>query len=316
MTAAKSQTETMTAPGRVVVIGSLNMDLVGRAARLPRPGETLAGSSFSTIAGGKGGNQAVAAARLGAQVTMLGAVGADAYGAQLVAGLQAEGIDCQRVHTSAAAATGVAMIIVDEGSQNAILIIPGANALVDTAAISAAEATLVAADIVVCQLEIPYPAVLAALQAGRRLGKTTILNPAPVSAALPADWLSQIDYLIPNEIEAATLSGITVDSPQDACIAAQRLRTLGARNVIITLGERGLVALIGEDVAHYPGTPVQAVDTTAAGDTFTGGFAAALANGATPHAAILLGQSAAAISVTRKGAQPSIPYLHELEPQS
>ncbi|MDR3428480.1 ribokinase [Silvimonas sp.] len=315
MTAVKHQTEAAV-PGRVVVIGSLNMDLVGRAERLPHPGETLAGTSFATIAGGKGGNQAVAAARLGAQVTMLGAVGADAYGAQLVNGLKAENIDCQGVARIADAATGVAMIIVDEASQNAILIIPGANARVDVAAINGAEPVLAAADVVVCQLETPYQAVLTALQAGRRLGKTTILNPAPVTAALPGDWLSQIDYLIPNEIEAATLSGIAVDSPQDACIAAQRLRTLGARNVIITLGARGLVALIDNDVAHYPGTPVHAVDTTAAGDTFTGGFAAALANGATPHAAIVVGQSAAAISVTRAGAQPSIPYLHELEHQA
>ncbi|GGP19699.1 ribokinase [Silvimonas iriomotensis] len=299
--------------GHVLIVGSLNMDLVGRAPRLPKPGETLSGTSFATIAGGKGGNQAVAAARLGAHVAMIGATGADSYGAALRAGLADEGINCSGITTRANTPTGVAMIIVDDASQNAILIVPGANGEVTPAAIKQHEALVATADVVVCQLEVPHDTVLAALQTARRLGKVTILNPAPVSEPLLASWLPEVDYLIPNEIEAATLSGIAVDSPQDACIAAQRLRALGARNVLITLGARGLVALTGEDMAHYPGTPVKAIDTTAAGDTFTGGFAAALARGASVHDAILLGQRAAAISVTRAGAQPSIPYLHEVE---
>ncbi|GGP27460.1 ribokinase [Silvimonas amylolytica] len=302
--------------GHVLIVGSLNMDLVGRAPRLPKPGETLSGTSFATIAGGKGGNQAVAAARLGAHVAMIGATGADSYGAALRAGLADEGINCSGIATQADVPTGVAMIIVDDASQNAILIVPGANGEVMPAAIARHEALVAAADVVVCQLEVPHDTVLAALQAARRLGKVTVLNPAPVSAPLPESWLPEVDYLIPNEIEAATLSGIPVDSPQDACIAAQRLRALGARNVLITLGARGLVALTGDDMAHYPGTPVKAVDTTAAGDTFTGGFSAALARGASVHDAILLGQRAAAISVTRAGAQPSIPFLHEVEQQA
>ncbi|MBB5190273.1 ribokinase [Silvimonas terrae] len=315
MNAVNSSKEEQT-QGHVLIVGSLNMDLVGRAPRLPKPGETLSGTTFATIAGGKGGNQAVAAARLGAKVAMIGATGADSYGDILRAGLAAEGIDGSGVATVANVATGVAMIIVDDASQNAILIIPGANGTVTPAAISQHEALIRAADVVVCQLEVPHDTVFAALQSARRLGKVTVLNPAPVSAPLPVAWLAEADYLIPNEIEAATLSGIPVDSPQDACIAAQRLRAMGARNVLITLGSRGLVSLTGEDTVHYPGTPVKAVDTTAAGDTFAGGFAAALARGATVHDAILLGQRAAAISVTRAGAQPSIPYLHEVESQA
>ncbi|MFM0572185.1 ribokinase [Paraburkholderia caledonica] len=298
---------------RVAVVGSLNMDLVARAPRLPHPGETLAGRTFAQVAGGKGGNQAVAAARLGAQVSMLGCVGADANGAQLRAGLEAEGIDCVAVETGREA-TGVALIIVDDASQNAIVIVAGSNGEVTPDTIARHEAVLAAADVVICQLETPLDTVQAALTTARRLGKTVILNPAPATGPLPAEWLPLIDYLIPNELEAATLTGLPVGSPEEAATAAAVLRAAGARNVLVTLGPRGVqAALEGAAPALYDAPKVKAVDTTAAGDTFIGGFAAQLAQGASVDAAIRFAQRAAALSVTRAGAQPSIPTRVEVE---
>jgi len=298
---------------RVAVVGSLNMDLVARAPRLPHPGETLAGRTFAQVAGGKGGNQAVAAARLGAQVSMLGCVGADANGAQLRAGLEAEGIDCAAVETGREA-TGVALIVVDDASQNAIVIVAGSNGEVTPETIARHEAVLAAADVVICQLETPLDTVQAALATARRLGKTIILNPAPATGPLPADWLPLIDYLIPNELEAATLTGLPVGSPEEAATAAAVLRAAGARNVLVTLGPRGVqAALEGAAPALYDAPKVKAVDTTAAGDTFIGGFAAQLAQGASVDAAIRFAQRAAALSVTRAGAQPSIPTWAEVE---
>ncbi|MDP9646667.1 ribokinase [Paraburkholderia sp. 22098] len=298
---------------RVAVVGSLNMDLVARAPRLPHPGETLAGRTFAQVAGGKGGNQAVAAARLGAQVSMLGCVGADANGAQLRAGLEAEGIDCAAVETGREA-TGVALIVVDDASQNAIVIVAGSNGEVTPETIARHQAVLAAADVVICQLETPLDTVQAALATARRLGKTVILNPAPATGPLPAEWLPLIDYLIPNELEAATLTGLPVGSPEEAATAAAVLRAAGARNVLVTLGPRGVqAALEGAAPALYDAPKVKAVDTTAAGDTFIGGFAAQLAQGASVDAAIRFAQRAAALSVTRAGAQPSIPTWAEVE---
>ncbi|MEC5405471.1 ribokinase [Paraburkholderia sp. MPAMCS5] len=298
---------------RVAVVGSLNMDLVVRAPRLPHPGETLAGHTFAQVAGGKGGNQAVAAARLGAQVSMLGCVGADANGAQLRAGLEAEGIDCAALETGAQA-TGVALIVVDDASQNAIVIVAGSNGEVTPDTLARHEAVLAAADVVICQLETPLASVHAALATARRLNKTVILNPAPATGPLPADWLPLVDYLIPNELEAATLTGLPVGSPEEAATAAAVLRAAGARNVLVTLGPRGVqAALEGAAPVLYDAPKVKAIDTTAAGDTFIGGFAAQLAQGANVDEAIRFAQRAAALSVTRAGAQPSIPTRAELE---
>lgn len=299
--------------GRVTVIGSLNMYLVVRAPRLPMPGETLAGHAFAQAAGGKGGNQAVAAARLGAQVAMIGCVGADAHGAALRAGLEAEGIDCAGLATSATASTGVALIVVDDGSQNAIVIVAGANGDVTPGAIAGQDAAIAAADVLICQLETPADAVFAALSAGRRLGRTVLLNPAPAVAPLTAGWLPLVDYLIPNEVEAAALTGLPIRDPHDAEVAARKLQSEGARNVLVTLGARGVLALTADGAArHYSAPAVQAVDTTAAGDTFIGGFAARLAAGDSVDTALRFAQRAAALSVTRAGAQPSIPTIAEL----
>ncbi|MBF6034315.1 ribokinase [Pseudomonas sp. P155] len=299
-------------PANVVVIGSLNMDLVTRAPRLPVGGETLIGHSFATVSGGKGANQAVAAARLGAQVAMVGCVGSDDYGVQLRNALLAEQIDCQAVST-VDDSSGVALIVVDDNSQNAIVIVAGANGAMTPAVIDRFDAVLQAAEVIICQLEIPDATVGHALKRARALGKIVILNPAPASRPLPADWFAAIDYLIPNESEATVLSGLPVDSQETAESAASQLIAMGAGKVIITLGAQGSLFANGQSFEHFPAPRVKAVDTTAAGDTFVGGFAAALANGKSEAEAIRFGQIAAALSVTRAGAQPSIPTLSDVQ---
>ncbi|NWF16342.1 ribokinase [Pseudomonas reactans] len=299
-------------PAKVVVVGSLNMDLVTRASRLPRAGETLIGQTFSTVPGGKGANQAVASARLGADVSMIGCVGTDAYGTQLRDALLVEGIDCQAVST-VEGSSGVALIVVDDSSQNAIVIVAGSNGELTPASLQAFDTVLQAADVIVCQLEVPMNTVGYTLKRGRELGKTVILNPAPASGPLPAEWYTSIDYLIPNESEATALSGVTVDSIDSAKVAATQLVQAGAGKVIITLGSQGALFTDGQRFEHLQAPKVKAVDTTAAGDTFVGGFAAALANGKGEAEAIRFGQVAAALSVTRAGAQPSIPTLHDVQ---
>ena len=302
--------------GRVAVVGSLNMDLVVRSPRMPQPGETLVGQTFAQVPGGKGGNQAVAAARLGATVSMIGRIGNDGNGAQLKHGLEVERIDVAGVSSDDALPTGVALIIVDDASQNSIVIVAGSNGALTPALIAEHEAVLAQADVAVFQLETPYDTVLAAMQTARRHGRKVVLNPAPVTQPLPRHWLEATDFVIPNEIEAAALSGVKVDSPEAARRAAWTLREQGARNVIITLGGQGVFVLGESDSqdggTHYPARKVNAVDTTAAGDTFVGGFSASLASGKSVDEAVRFGLAAAALSVTRAGAQPSIPHLSEV----
>lgn len=301
----------------IVVIGSINMDLVLRVPRMPLPGETLTGGAFRTIPGGKGANQAVACARLsgkvaagGQQVAMVGCVGDDAFGATLRAALVGDGIIDSHITTLPGVASGIASILVDDNGQNSIVIAGGANDLLSPAHIDAAKGLIEQADIVVLQLETPMDTVVHAIKLARSLGKTVVLNPAP-AASLPEGVLELVDYLIPNEIEAAMLAGV---SPQGADVQAlaAALQKLGSDNVIITLGSKGVhAALYGGDFS-FPAEVVQAVDTTAAGDTFIGGFVAGLASGMDEAEAIQQGQRAAAWSVTKPGAQTSIPHLHEL----
>ena len=301
----------------IVVIGSINMDLVLRVPRMPLPGETLTGGAFRTIPGGKGANQAVACARLsgkvaagGQQVAMIGCVGDDAFGATLRAALVGDGIIDSHITTLPGVASGIASILVDDNGQNSIVIAGGANDLLSPAHIDAAKELIEQADIVVLQLETPMATVVHAIKLARSLGKTVVLNPAP-AASLPAGVLELVDYLIPNEIEAAMLAGVSPDGADVQALAAA-LQKLGSDNVIITLGSKGVhAALYGGDFT-FPAEMVQAVDTTAAGDTFIGGFVAGLASGMDEAEAIQQGQRAAAWSVTKPGAQTSIPHLHEL----
>lgn len=295
------------APGRVVVVGSLNMDLVVRAQHLPQPGQTLAGTRFVMAPGGKGANQAVAAARLGAQVSMIGCVGDDPNGRALRQALLEDGIDCEGVRIVPEVPTGVALITVEEAGQNTIVILAGANGELATGHVDELEHALLGSHVVVCQLEVPAAVVGHTLARARALGKTVVLNPAPATGPLPAQWLPWVDYLVPNESEAQLLSGIPVMGRDGAEAAAQALLQRGAGKVLLTLGEEGALLAGPDGVQHFPAYQVNAVDATAAGDTFIGAFAAALAQGCAEVEAIRFAQQAAALSVTREGAQPSIP---------
>ncbi|AMP07386.1 ribokinase [Collimonas pratensis] len=302
----------------IVIIGSINMDLVLRVPRMPHPGETLSGGQFRTIPGGKGANQAVAAARLSAdsvKVAMIACLGDDAFGAELRAALRSDGIDDSHVSTVSGSASGVASILVDAGGQNSIVLAAGANDALSPAHIDAARALIEQARIIVLQLETPLPTIRHAIKLAHQLGKTVVLNPAPAQV-LPADLLAQVEYLIPNEIEAAMLAGLPeVSLDNDAAIdaAVAKLRANGSANVLVTLGSKGVYAALSSGSEHFAAQPVKAIDTTAAGDTFIGGFVAALAEGRSEADAIAFGQRAAALSVARIGAQTSIPYRHELE---
>lgn len=299
-------------PGRVLVVGSLNMDLVVRTQALPGPGQTVAGANFATAPGGKGANQAVAAARLGAQVSMVGCVGDDANGRALRQALLDDSIACDGVRTVSQVPTGVALITVDTQGQNTIVIVAGANAALTTEQVDAFESAILAADVVVCQLEVPEAVVGHTLARARALGKTVILNPAPATGPLPAQWLPWVDYLVPNESEAQLLSGVSVLGQEGAEAAAQALLARGAGKVLVTLGEAGALLASVNGVEHFPAFKVTPVDATAAGDTFIGAFAAALAQGSAEVEAIRFAQQAAALSVTAEGAQPSIPHRHKV----
>jgi ribokinase len=297
---------------RVVVFGSLNMDLVARVPRLPEPGETLSGHGFLANPGGKGANQAVACARQGAQVEMVGRVGDDGFAAQLRASLASQGVDAQGVGTVAAESTGVAMIMVDDRAQNAIAVIPGANALVDERDAEVLRPRLREAAMLLLQLEVPMPAVLRAAALAREAGCRVLLNPAPAQSLPDALW-PLIDILVVNETEARLLAGVASVTRQNAAEAAAVLRRRGPREVIVTLGEQGVVTVAAEGVHGYDAVRVQAVDTTAAGDTFIGALAALLVEGRAMPEAVRHAIRAAALCVTRPGAQASMPSRQEVD---
>lgn len=296
-------------PPEVLVVGSLNMDLVARTPRLPARGETVLGESFHTVCGGKGGNQAVACTRLGARTAMLGCVGSDAFGVELRGGLTQAGVDTAAVRVEDGA-SGVALIAVDADGHNSIVVAPGANALLRPEDIDAQRALLQACRIIVLQLETPLATVVHAAQLARSLGKQVVLNPAPAQT-LPDSLLESVDWLVPNETEAALLSGVNVTSPATAHEAAEKLRARGVPRVLVTLGAQGVLALGPEGARHFAAPRVDAVDSTAAGDTFIGGLCSALARREALADAIAYAQAAAALSVTRTGAQSSIPTRAE-----
>ncbi|WP_263416017.1 ribokinase [Terriglobus albidus] len=290
----------------VLVIGSLNLDLVVHAERIPLAGETVRGSGYDSLLGGKGANQAVAAAKLGAQVRMAGRVGSDSYGAALLEGLDEVEVDVAGVQVTEGP-SGLAVITHSSDGQNAIVVQSGANGLVTAADVSALE--FANAGVVLLQLEIPMDAVVAAAQASHKAGAVVILDPAPV-AALPEELLRAVTWLTPNETEAAQLVAGSMEPRQ----TAERLLAMGCRNVALKLGERGAF-LMGADCepTPVPALPVKAVDTTAAGDCFNGAFATRLLAGDSPEVAARYANAAAAISVTRLGAQVSMPSRNEVE---
>ncbi|OWQ90747.1 hypothetical protein CDN99_11260 [Roseateles aquatilis] len=307
------------APATVVVVGSVNMDLVAHAARLPAPGETLIGDAFAGTPGGKGGNQAVAASRLGAEVALIGRVGMRQHGQDLLKALEAERVHTQAIRRDDQTWPGVAVIMVaSEGGENAIVVVPGSNADLDTQDVEQGAALLRQARVVVGQLEVPVPAIQRAFEIARQAGVVTVLNAAPAQA-LPAALLALSDWLVVNETEALQLAS-TVELPGDADeitiarAAAAHLRTLGPRHVLVTLGGAG-AWLLGEahpEGLHLCASRVDAVDTVGAGDTLVGGLAVGLAEGLAPARAVALGQSAAALSVSRSGVQQAMPHRSEL----
>ena len=293
---------------RVLVVGSANVDFTVALSRLPQPGETVSGGTLLVNRGGKGANQAVAARRLGADVRLIACVGADAPGAEIRDALGREGIGVDGVTTADGVATGTALIVVDADGRNQIAVAPGANRALTVAHVTARRDDFAWAEVVVCQLETPLPAVRAALEAARRSGAATVLNPAPVPDA-PVDVLPLVDYLTPNAGEARRLSGIDGDPRR----AAEALRALGVGVAVVTLGEAGVLAAGPGGMVTVPAFAVTAIDTTAAGDAFNGALAAALAGRHDLAAALRFASAAAALTCTRRGAQASLPQLGEVE---
>ncbi len=300
----------MTAPA-VTVVGSLNMDLVARSPHIPQPGETIIGGNLHTLPGGKGANQAVAAARLGAATALVGRVGQDTFAAPLLENLAAANIDYTFVQKDAASATGVALIVVDDAGENSIVVTPGANYQVSPADVEAAEAVITRAKVLLLQLEVPLETVVKAAQLAQANGVTVILNPAPAQP-LPAELLSAVDILIPNETETEILTGMPVSNQAEAELAAARLRSHGVSTVILTLGDRGALLIDNEQSIVVPSFKITPVDTTAAGDAFVGGFAVALAEGQSLPEAVRWGNAAGALAATQLGAQPSLPDRNAL----
>ena len=296
----------------ITVVGSLNMDLIARTPRFPQPGETIIGDEFHTAPGGKGANQAVAAARLGARVSMVGRVGRDAFAESLLNNLAAAGADHTFVIHDPEAATGVALIAVDDAGQNSIIVASGANARLSPVDVDGAEAAIAGADALLLQLESPLETVTRAAKVACAHGVSVILNPAP-ARSLPGALLALVDVLIPNESETALLAGLPVGDPAEAEAAAAALRELGVGTVILTLGERGALLAREDGEEYFPAFEVTPVDTTAAGDAFVGGFAVALAEGRSLAEAVQWGNGAGALATTKLGAQPSLPTRQDLE---
>lgn len=296
---------------RVTVVGSANMDLVVRAERIPKPGETVLGSSFRTGLGGKGANQAVAAARLGAEVTFIARVGNDEFGKRSIEQYRREGLNTDFVTQDPSAPTGVALIVVDEHGENAIAVASGANSNLEEAHVNDGIEAIQRADVVLLQLEIPIAAVHRAARVAHEAGVRVILNPAPAQP-LGRGLLRAVTVVTPNVSEVAALAGVEVLDDVSAREAARSLRSDGVPNVVITQGTRGAFVDSGELGASVPALPVTAVDTTAAGDAMNGALAWALASGQSLLDAVEFSMKAAAFCVTRNGAQPSLPHRHEL----
>ncbi|HET6325110.1 MAG TPA: ribokinase [Planctomycetaceae bacterium] len=308
----------MTRP-RIAVVGSINTDLVVRCAKLPRPGETISARDVSELPGGKGANQAVAAARLGAEVTMIGRVGDDAFGQRLRSGLQDNGVGVDWILTTPNCASGLAVVAVEDSGENAILVVPGANGRLTPDDVLAAGEVIRRADMVLLQLEVPLETTIAAVKFARECGTPVILDPAP-APAFGADGSSsladllQVEVACPNESEALALTNVRIDTVVDAERAACCLRSLGPKHGIVTLGARGAV-LCEPDSSPLliPAFNINAVDTTAAGDAFAAALAVRLSQGVAIADAVRFACAAGALAASRPGAQPAMPTIDEVE---
>ena len=299
---------------RIVVIGSSNTDMVIRTKNLPRPGETVLGGTFFMNAGGKGANQAVACARLGGAVTFVCKTGNDVFGHQAYQLFDDEGIDPSYVFSDPKNPSGVALILVDDNAENSIAVASGSNSNLVTADIDNSLDAIENSEIVLMQLEIPIKTIEYAAQIAKSRGKMVILNPAPApTEPLPISILKNIDLITPNETEAELISGIPVVDETSAIAAAKRMAELGVKRIIITMGSKGAMLYEDGEAELIPSIRVKAVDTTAAGDCFNGALTIAISEGRSLKDAVLFANRAAAISVTRPGAQVSMPYRHEVD---
>ncbi|NMG06454.1 ribokinase [Brasilonema sp. UFV-L1] len=291
----------------IIVFGSINIDLVATAPRLPVAGETLLGQSFLQAPGGKGANQAVASARLGVSTYIVGRVGADSFGAELVNSLQSSGVQTDNVFVDETVSSGVAIIIVDVKGENQIIVVPGANGHVNQQDVERLSHLLPTAKALLLQFEIPMATVVWAAKAAQKAGVTVILDPAPAQKDVPDELYPLVDIITPNEVEAGQLVGFPVDGEESATKATQVLRQRGVKNVIVKLGAKGALCATSEASFFIPAFPVHTVDTTAAGDAFNGGLAAALCEGLSLRQAVVWGAAAGALAATKLGAQPSLP---------
>lgn len=304
----------MIAAPRIAVLGSVNVDIVVRAARLPRPGETLHGESFALTLGGKGANQACAAARLGADVCLIARTGQDGFGDFAREKLSGFGLRLDHVARDTAAGTGIAIIAVDSRGENAITLVAGANALVSPQDAAQASSALGAARVLLLQCETPFAASLAAARTVAAAGGTVILDPAPApQGGIPAELLALADLVTPNETEAASLTGITVTDRDSGLAAARRLRESGAKAAIVKLGGAGLVFAAADSEGFLPPFPAEVVDTVAAGDCFNAGLAYALAGGAILREALRFASACGALAVTKMGAAEAAPCLQDVQ---
>ena len=296
----------------ITVIGSTNTDMVIKTTRLPLPGETILGGDFLMNPGGKGANQAVAAARLNGKVTLVAKTGGDVFGRESQKLFQAENLNTDFLFSDPEAPSGIALITVDEHGENCIVVAPGANALLAREDIDKAVIAIREAEIILMQLEIPLDTVIYATEMAVRAGKKVILNPAPAQP-LPSELLKMIYMITPNETEAELLTGIAVTDQSSAATAARVLLSKGIKVVVMTLGSKGALLVTDELCELVPSVAVKVVDTTAAGDCFNGALAVALSEGAGLVEAIAFANKAAALSVTRMGAQSSAPYRDEVD---
>lgn len=297
---------------KIVVFGSINMDLVGTVDRMPVIGETIFGNTFFTAAGGKGANQAVAAARLGADVKMIGRVGKDAFGPVLMSGLRRHGIDVSSVYEDLDSSSGIAIITIDSSGQNHIVVISGANNACDDDQVAAAKSAIDTADTLMLQLEIPLDLMLVAARYANEKGVRVVWDPAPASD-LPDEVYTLSDVITPNQIEVEELTGVAVTDEDSAASAASVLLERGVGATVVKLGEHGLYYATGDEGGYVPAFDVDAIDTVAAGDAFAGGIAVALSEGMSIEDAVRFASAAGALAVTKSGAQDAMPTRLEVE---
>lgn len=299
-------------PAKIIVVGSSNTDMIIQVPRIPGPGETVVGGKFSTAAGGKGANQAVAAARAGSDVTFIARVGKDHFGEEAVRGFAENNINIDFVTIDETVPSGIAEIFVADDGENSIAVALGANANLSPSDVEKARSEIASSDVLLLQLEMPMETVKKAIFLGKEFGLKVILNPAP-AGAIDDEALRQVTILTPNESEAEFLTGVPVRNEADARKAAHMLLKKDVPLVIITLGSDGVLVASRESMIRIPAFPVKAVDTTGAGDVFNGALAVAVAEKRPLRDAVRFAGAAAALSVTKLGAQPSVPWKEEIE---